>query len=272
MNHFQIPVSGAKKPRQQARSTTTNLIQRRKTNCEPSANGSFTQEQNKQVEPSPFESVRRVLKSPGRLIDLPVRSRFEGYFGTDFSQVRIHTGSEAAASANSIFASAYTVGNHIAFGANNYQPSSIQGQQLLAHELTHVVQQGNSPASLKTLELGQPDSRAEYEAREIESNLAVSEGMQSSIRARSPHCIQRQTLEPNSQVDSQSGMSKENPQCEFKPSWLDKAVLWLTEYADDVGELGLGLIPVVGDIYDVVTAILGRTPVSYTHLTLPTKA
>jgi hypothetical protein len=60
----------------------------------------------------------------------------------DFGQVRIHTGSTAAESARAIGARAYTVGHDIVFGAGEYAPHTGTGRRLLAHELTHVVQQG----------------------------------------------------------------------------------------------------------------------------------
>jgi hypothetical protein len=64
--------------------------------------------------------------------------------GHDFSNIRIHTDEMAARSSNSLNALAYTVGNHIAFGAGRYSPNSLEGRKLIAHELTHVLQQGTS--------------------------------------------------------------------------------------------------------------------------------
>ncbi|HEX3069817.1 MAG TPA: DUF4157 domain-containing protein [Thermoanaerobaculia bacterium] len=70
-----------------------------------------------------------------------MRRRFEPRFGHDFSRVRIHTGDEAAASAQSLGARAYTAGDHVVFGAGEYAPHTTNGARLIAHELTHVVQQ-----------------------------------------------------------------------------------------------------------------------------------
>ena len=80
----------------------------------------------------------------GQPLDKANRDYFEPRFGNDFSKVRIHSGQQAAASASSINALAYTFGNHVAFGAGQYQPESIEGRKLLAHELTHVVQQSGA--------------------------------------------------------------------------------------------------------------------------------
>ena len=78
----------------------------------------------------------------GRPLPAPARSFFEPRFGHDFSAVRVHTGSAADASARSIQALAYTHGRDIVFRGDQYAPESTAGRRLLAHELTHVVQQG----------------------------------------------------------------------------------------------------------------------------------
>lgn len=76
------------------------------------------------------------------------RSFFEPRFGADFSQVRIHTDSRAAETARSINARAFTVGRNIAFGSGQYAPHTHEGQKILAHELTHVVQQSGKVSPL----------------------------------------------------------------------------------------------------------------------------
>jgi hypothetical protein len=90
--------------------------------------------------------VREVLRSPGQPIDPATRASMGSRFGHDFSRVRVHTDERAARSAQAINAIAYTTGNHIAFGANQYQPQTSTGLRLFAHELTHVVQQTNAAA------------------------------------------------------------------------------------------------------------------------------
>jgi len=85
--------------------------------------------------------VRQVLSSPGGPLDRPTRTFFESRFGRDFSQVRIHTSAQAAASARSVGARAFTVGNNIVFGSGEYAPSDPVSRRLVAHELAHVVQQ-----------------------------------------------------------------------------------------------------------------------------------
>ena len=85
--------------------------------------------------------VHEVLRSPGQPLDVATRTYFEPRFQQDFSRVRVHADSQATASAQAVQARAYTVGPNIVFGTGQYAPATQTGQRLLAHELTHVVQQ-----------------------------------------------------------------------------------------------------------------------------------
>ncbi|HEX4004732.1 MAG TPA: DUF4157 domain-containing protein [Acidobacteriaceae bacterium] len=85
--------------------------------------------------------VPDALDSSSRPLDEATQRLMESRIGFDFSKVRIHTDAQAAESAKSVHALAYTVGNDIVFSAGRYAPASSEGQRLLAHELTHVVQQ-----------------------------------------------------------------------------------------------------------------------------------
>ena len=87
-------------------------------------------------------SVSSLIPGSGRPLDPGTRTFMEPHFGHDFSQVRVHTGPEAEQAAASIHARAFTLGRDIVFGAREYDPGSTTGRRLLAHELTHVVQQG----------------------------------------------------------------------------------------------------------------------------------
>lgn len=88
---------------------------------------------------SPMVDV--VSRAPGQPLAAEARRFFEERFHEDFSQVRVHTGPEAAASARALGAVAYTLGDNIVFGAGRYAPGTAHGTRLLAHELTHTVQQ-----------------------------------------------------------------------------------------------------------------------------------
>src|SRR2546423_5672765 len=85
--------------------------------------------------------VHDVLRSTGQTLDAPTRTLMESRFGHDFSQVCVHTDAKASQSARAVNARAYTVGRDIVFGSGRYVPETAQGQSLLAHELTHVLQQ-----------------------------------------------------------------------------------------------------------------------------------
>lgn len=87
-------------------------------------------------------SVERTIASPGAPMAAEVRERMEERIGLPFDGVRIHTDGAASDSANEIGARAYTVGESIVFASGEYRPGTIEGDRLLAHELTHVAQQG----------------------------------------------------------------------------------------------------------------------------------
>jgi len=121
--------------------------------------------------------VHDVLRSPGRPLDHGARAFMEPRFGRDFGDVRIHTDAKAATSADAVRALAYTVGNRIVFAADKFNLSGNDGKKLLAHELSHVVQQtgihshahraafGRSPAGVSgPLTIGAAHSSAEREA------------------------------------------------------------------------------------------------------------
>src|SRR5262245_17415786 len=88
--------------------------------------------------------VRDVLSSTGHQLDPAIGNFMESRFGRGFSQVRVHTDSQAAESAEALNARAYTVGTEVIFGANQYSPDTVEGKRLLAHELTHTLQQNGT--------------------------------------------------------------------------------------------------------------------------------
>jgi hypothetical protein len=99
--------------------------------------------------------VRDVLQSPGQPIDAATRAFIEPRFGHDFSKIRVHADGQAARSASAVNALAYASGRHLVFGAGQYAPMTAPGRRLLAHELTHTIQQGaggHAPATAATLQ------------------------------------------------------------------------------------------------------------------------
>ncbi|HKZ39132.1 MAG TPA: DUF4157 domain-containing protein, partial [Chryseolinea sp.] len=123
--------------------SSTPVIQRKCSKCEEEDEQSkvvHRKEANSYtVKASP--AVSQTLESAGEPLDLHVRSFMENRFGFDFSKIRIHNSELAHQSANDINAMAYTYQNHIVFGPGKYQPKNDSGKKLLAHELTHTIQQ-----------------------------------------------------------------------------------------------------------------------------------
>jgi hypothetical protein len=89
-------------------------------------------------------SVDQVLASPGRPLEPELRQDMEQRIGYDFSRVRLHSGPVAKQSAQDLNAHAYTVGPDVVFGAGRFAPGTHEGRRLIAHELTHVVQQSGA--------------------------------------------------------------------------------------------------------------------------------
>lgn len=117
--------------------------------------------------PSPVYDV--VNSGGGSPLPADVRADMEARFGgEDFSDVRVHTDGAAHESAKSVNAQAYTVGSNIVFQRDLYDPSSPSGQHMLAHELTHVVQQRNGPVDGTDagggVKVSDPSDRFEREA------------------------------------------------------------------------------------------------------------
>ncbi|QNP76203.1 DUF4157 domain-containing protein [Streptomyces roseirectus] len=115
-----------------------------------------------QEAPVQRSSAHRVLASPGKPLDEPVRADMESRLGHDFSDVRLHTGEAARRSAAELGARAWTSGNHVVIGKGGGDPHT------LAHELTHVVQQRRGPVSGTDngsgLSVSDPSDRFEREA------------------------------------------------------------------------------------------------------------
>lgn len=97
------------------------------------------------------ESVRRTVSRPGRMLDSGVRERMEQHFGMSLGHVRVHTDPDAARSAGDVRAAAYAFGDNLVFNQGYYRPDSRFGRHLLAHELTHVIQQAHGAGSGQAL-------------------------------------------------------------------------------------------------------------------------
>lgn len=120
--------------------------------------------------PPAHARVDAALSSPGRPLERPVRRAMQARFGYDFSGVRVHDDAPAAAAASGIDAAAFTVGEHVVFGAGR-SATGAEGRRLIAHELSHVVQQspgggggraGDVPSNGRPLD---PELREYFERR-----------------------------------------------------------------------------------------------------------
>jgi hypothetical protein len=130
---------------QASRATSGSQLQRACAQCEEEEKGIHRKETGAGPAAAP-PIVHEVLGSPGQPLDADARAFMEPRFGHDFGSVRVHSDAKAANSARAVNASAYTVGNHMVAGPAGFDFSSPNGRRLLAHELTHVVQQSGSNA------------------------------------------------------------------------------------------------------------------------------
>ncbi|MCT7989849.1 eCIS core domain-containing protein [Laspinema olomoucense] len=103
---------------------------------------------------SDLESTISQARSSGTPLGEPIRRQMEGAFGADFSGVRVHTNNTADTLNRSLSARAFTTGNNIFFKQGEYNPSSSSGKELLAHELTHVVQQSGGQIANQVVPTG----------------------------------------------------------------------------------------------------------------------
>ena len=171
--------------------------------------------------------VHDVLRSSGQSLDTKTRAFFEPRFGHDFSKVRLHTDAQAAASAGAVNALAYTVGRHIVLAEGGYAPSTERGRSLLAHELTHVVQQGQGEQGADTVSrIGSPSDAAEREADRIgraspSGPIApVESGLRGSLRklGANPGCAKAESDAIHQAIfDARGWLNKAIPALEKAP-------------------------------------------------------
>lgn len=131
------------------------------------------------------QAVREVLGSPGRPLDEKTRAYMEPRLGHDFGKVRVHADERAAESARSVGARAYTVGNDLVFDAGEFAPRTPAGRRLIAHELSHVVQQARAGHAVQFERLGvsEPEDAAEREADAASARVARGESVRISAAA-----------------------------------------------------------------------------------------
>lgn len=136
--------------------------------------------------------VDEVINRSGAPLDRETREFFEPRFGHDFSQVRVFADERAAESARSVNALAYTVGDNLVFGRGRYEPRTTQGRHLLAHELTHVIQQGYGSRDVGApLQPAPADHDLESQADKKANDVIFGHAVGSGSFAESPVSLQR---------------------------------------------------------------------------------
>jgi Domain of unknown function (DUF4157) len=198
--------------------------------------------------------VGSVLSTPGEPLDSSVRALMEPRFSFDFSHVRVHSGPGPAATAVALGAAAYTVGSSIVFGQDKYAPQTREGQHLLAHELSHVVQAHRAtPVSLGGLRIAPPSSVPELDAHRVAEALAPSVGMRGTLSAElSPAPL---SLYRTPAVDSQSASTATK-----QIVYIDASVIiWIERGNAQAAEVLKGLLEssevrIPESVYDELTS------------------
>jgi peptidoglycan hydrolase-like protein with peptidoglycan-binding domain len=157
-----------------------------------------------QTEPSTVPPiVQEVLRSPGQPLGTETRAFMEPRFGHDFSHVQVHTDVRAAESARAVNALAYTVGRDVVFGTGQYAPGTTGGQRLIAHELTHVVQQRNAlDRASSGLQLNPHDDITEAQANESAESILTAQQRGGDKFSTSDGFLQRQSDERKSGLNA----------------------------------------------------------------------
>ncbi|MBW4528042.1 MAG: DUF4157 domain-containing protein [Phormidium tanganyikae FI6-MK23] len=175
-----------------------------------------------QAEPGQLPEVTPALetqlaasKGQGQPLSDQVRSHFEPRMGVDFSQVRVHTDSNALVMNQALNAQAFTHGQDIYFGIGKYDPTSETGKRLLAHELTHVVQQSGTiqrqPSSTAELPVSAPEASEEPAVEETQT-LQEPSSDETSIRSTEQYTSeQSEENQPSAKI------------AEFNPSSLESS-------------------------------------------------
>ncbi len=146
-----------------------------------------------------------VSSGGGSPLDVDTRAYMESRLGHDFGDVRVHTDSRAHDSARAVNAHAYTVGSNIVFQRDKYDPSSTEGKTMLAHELTHVVQQRSGPVDGSPagggIQVSDPSDRFEREAA-ANAERAMSGPAPAPVSASAP-AVQRQDAPPEEEQEEE---------------------------------------------------------------------
>jgi Domain of unknown function (DUF4157) len=196
---------------------------------------------------SSLQSVRETLRSPAQPLDAELRSALQSCFGHDFGRVRVHSDAQANESAKKLSAAAYTVGRDIVFGPDQYAPRTLKGFDLLAHELSHTIQQGQQELREdEAIRVGESNSVHEREADQAAPTIVqgyspyhVSEqgGLQLQRKAVTEEKADLTTRTPSEIMADEAYVDNHLKSIQFYSAEL--AIL----HYDDGSKLRLGLVP-----------------------------
>jgi hypothetical protein len=144
----------------------------------------------------PDETIRRIqgARGDGQALEAAVEQKMGDALGADFSDVRVHTGEQSHALNQELGALAFTTGKDVFFGENQYAPHSTGGQELIAHELTHVVQQSSGAVTGGAkMTVNEPGDRFEQEADAV---------AKAAIATAPTAEVQRQELDPEEELQA----------------------------------------------------------------------
>ncbi len=164
---------------------------------------------------------------PGHSLDAGIKEQMESAYGASFSGVRVHTDSDASSLSDDLSARAFTIGDHIAFGRGEYQPGTVIGDALIAHELAHVAQQrGSGSAALPAAKGG-----SEYTSLEDDADTAAV-GAVASVWGKTKAGLS--TLARNAKPNLKSGLRLQRcdvakaptdlKTAEQKANWIKQAI------------------------------------------------
>lgn len=199
--------------------------------------------ESRSVNPT-FRRAPSVLSSedlnagPGRPLDAGVRSEMESRFGHDFSGVRVHTDARAQESARAMNALAYTVGRDITFGSGQYAPGTPAGMKLLAHELTHTIQQGSAaPATRGGLALSRPGDSSETEAEAVAGKVLSGGGLRVPVGRTEARVARQPTPKAGAATPKEAAVKKHVAQQQRVATMIKDGLKPVTPAATDTRDM-----------------------------------
>lgn len=186
---------------------------------------------------SETEAEIRSVTSGGRPLPASMRSFFERRFGSDFSDVRIHTDAQSATTARGLNARAFTAGRHIVFDEGEFRPGTPSGRETLAHELTHVIQQdttarrGGGPSPTVS---EQPSSVARISTRPAAAIQRQRHPLQPDVSEQTME--EMEFNQPKSQPQEQLSEDVSTEESEVKDDLLKETGIRMNQFCDEVGD------------------------------------